>query len=157
LSRWDHGRIRRRWARARSTQKGGVRMNNVTDWTDLRRPTGGVQLAIALLACFTILPGTAIAQSEVSISSCPGQSLPVSCQIDCSHVKDPANKEQCRPFIQNQACTVFPAYRQITGIELEKTCKSIKFTIYDDENWPHRNGEGGLAGNCSVDYLAKYS
>jgi hypothetical protein len=33
----------------------------------------------------------------------------------------------------------------------------MKFTIYDDDNWPHPEAEGGLALNCAVDYLAKYS
>jgi hypothetical protein len=61
------------------------------------------------------------------------------------------------PVHREQACKVFPAYRKITGISLEQTCKSIKFTIYDDDNWPHPKGEGGLALNCAVDYLAKYS
>jgi hypothetical protein len=52
---------------------------------------------------------------------------------------------------------LFPAYRKITGIKLEDRCKSIKFTIYEDVNWPHPKGEGGLALNCAVDYLAQYS
>lgn len=103
-------------------------------------------------------PTMVFAQDQASVSTCPGQpKIPVSFQIDCSHVKAPADKELCHPFIQNQACKVFPAYRKITGINLENTCKSIKFTIYDDDNWPHPKGEGGLALNCGVDYLAKYS
>jgi hypothetical protein len=98
------------------------------------------------------------AQDNITVSSCPGQpNLPVSLEIDCSHLTDPAAKQLCRPFIENQACKVFPAYRKITGINLEQTCKSIKFTIYEDANWPHPKGEGGLALNCTVDYLAKYS
>ncbi len=117
-------------------------------------------LPILLLAflCCGWLAGTAAAQDEITVSSCPGQpKLPVTLQIDCSHVKDASARQQCRPFIQNQACKVFPAYRKITGINLETTCKSIKFTIYEDDNWPHPKGEGGLALNCAVDYLAKYS
>jgi len=70
---------------------------------------------------------------------------------------DPASKQLCRPFIENQACKVFPAYRKITGIKLEDKCKSILFTIYEDANWPHPKGEGGLALNCAVDYLEQYS
>lgn len=94
----------------------------------------------------------------IIISSCPGQQkIPVTFQIDCSHLTDASLKEACRPFIENQACKVFPAYRKITGINLEDTCKSIKFTIYEDANWPHPKGEGGLALQCGVDYLAKYS
>jgi hypothetical protein len=109
-----------------------------------------------LLSCAGL--ASPAAQDEITVSSCPGQpTIPVPLQIDCSHVKDAATKQQCRPFIQNQACKVFPAYRKITGINLEDTCKSIKFTIYDEDNWPHPQGEGGLALNCAVDYLAKYS
>jgi len=115
-------------------------------------------LPILSMLVWTGLTSTAVAQDEISVSSCPGQqTIPVTLQIDCSHLKDAATKQLCRPFIQNQACRVFPAYRKITGINLEDTCKSIRFTIYDDDNWPHPKGEGGLAGNCAVDYLAKYS
>jgi hypothetical protein len=115
--------------------------------------------ALMALACASWLaPVAAAAQDQITVSSCPGQpALPVSFQIDCSHLTDPASKQLCRPFIDNQACKVFPAYRKITGIKLEDTCKSVKFTIYEDANWPHPKGEGGLALHCSVDYLEKYS
>lgn len=124
-----------------------------------------IRLMSLLVACFACVPVAALVQagdigdkSEISVFSCPGQAkIPVSFQIDCTHLKNAADRQLCRPFIQNQACKVFPAYRKITGIELEKTCKSIKFTIFDDDNWPHPKGEGGLALNCAVDYLAKYS
>ncbi|HLW53394.1 MAG TPA: hypothetical protein VKW06_11165 [Candidatus Angelobacter sp.] len=109
-------------------------------------------------SCCTGLTAADKTADQITVSSCPGQPpLPVSLEINCSHLKDAASKEQCRPFIENQACKVFPAYRKITGIKLEDTCKSIKFTIYEDENWPHPRGEGGLALNCAVDYQAKYS
>ncbi len=121
-------------------------------------------LRIATILVF-VVPGSlnsaaaaAAPDSQTTVSSCPGQPrLPVTFEIDCSHLTDAANKQLCRPFIQNQACKVFPAYRKITGIKLEDKCKSIKFTIYEDANWPHPKGEGGLAFNCAVDYLEKYS
>jgi len=124
----------------------------------MRRSKHGL-LALSLVACVGIFASSAIAQDVSTVSSCPGQSkLPVSFQIDCSHVKDAATRQLCRPFIENQACKVFPAYRKITGINLEDTCTQIKFMIYDDDSWPHPKGEaGGMAGHCSVDYLAKYS
>lgn len=102
-------------------------------------------------------PQAAVAQVQSEVSSCRGQGrLPVAFQIDCSHLTDKATRQLCRPFIENQACKVFPAYRKITSIKLEDKCKSIKFTIYEDANWPHPNA-GGLALNCAVDYLAQYS
>ena len=98
------------------------------------------------------------AQDKGTVSSCPGQpKLPVTFQIDCSHLTGAATRELCHSFIENQACKVFPAYRKITGIRLEETCPSIKFNIYQDDNWPHPKGEGGLALHCAVDYLEKYS
>lgn len=131
-------------------------------WADRIRNSrvrmSAVLLLLLLIGCFAYVPAVAAAQDQISVSACPGQAkIPVSFQIECSHVKDAATRQLCRPFILNQACKVFPAYRKITGIELEKTCKSIKFTIFDDDNWPHPKGEGGLALNCAVDYLAKYS
>jgi hypothetical protein len=117
-----------------------------------------LQAFVCLVVLMIAGAGTVVAQDVTSVSSCPGGSkLPVTLQIDCSHVTSEADKQLCRPFIENQACRVFPAYRKITGIHLENTCKAIKFTIYEDSNWPHPKGEGGLALQCGVDYLAQYS
>jgi len=115
-----------------------------------------VVMCLAVAWVLWITPATA--QDQATVSRCPGQpQIPVTFQIDCSHIKDAATQQACRPFIQNQACKVFPAYRKITGIHLEDTCPSIKFTIYEEDNWPHPQGEGGLALRCAVDYLSKYS
>jgi hypothetical protein len=113
--------------------------------------------ALLCLLALTIA-GAAFGQDVTTVSGCSGAPKPaVTFQIDCSHVTSGADKQLCRFFIQNQACKVFPAYRKITGIQLENTCKSIKFNIYEDSNWPHPKGEGGLALQCGVDYLAEYS
>ncbi|HTC94975.1 MAG TPA: hypothetical protein VK699_16145 [Terriglobales bacterium] len=113
---------------------------------------------LAIACAIGLASARTYAQDEINVSSCPGQpKIPVTLQIDCSHVSAAADKQLCRPFIQNQACKVFPAYRKITGIKLEQTCPAIKFTIYDDANWPHPKGEGGLALHCAVDYLTEYS
>jgi len=82
----------------------------------------------------------------------------VTFKADCSHVRDPAARGQCKPFIENQACRVFPAYRRITGINLEKQCAEITYTIYDKAEWPHpQGGEGGQAERCSAELLAEFS
>jgi hypothetical protein len=100
----------------------------------------------------------AMAADETSILSCSGQpKTPITFQIDCSHVKNDTDKKLCAPFLKNQACKVFSAYREITGIKFEATCPAIKYTIYEDDNWPHGKGEGGLALHCAIDYLAEYS
>jgi hypothetical protein len=133
-------------------------MNHAEGFHDFRIHSKMLRVLFLAVVSSAWAVTAAVAQDEASVSSCPGQTkIPVNFQIDCSHVKDAASKQLCRPFIQNQACKVFPAYRKITGINLERTCKSIKFTIYEDDNWPHPKGEGGLALNCAVDYLAKYS
>ena len=85
---------------------------------------------------------------------------PDTCEIDCSHLKDPQSKAHCEPFITNQACKLYPAYRKITNVVLEKWCKSVKYTIYEPDSWPKQDSEagaGGMTRSCSVDYLAKYS
>jgi len=105
-----------------------------------------------------ILCVAAVAQDVVTISSCPTQpALPVPVQVDCSHVADAATKQLCRPFAENQACKVFWAYRDITGINLEGSCHVFKYTVYDKGKWPHPAGEGGLAQNCGADYIADVS
>lgn len=115
-------------------------------------------MALAFIGAGLLNANLSNAQDKSTVSSCPGQpKLPVTFQIDCSHLHDVATRQLCRPFIENQACKVFPAYRKITGIKLEETCPSIKFNIYEDDNWPHPKGEGGLALHCAVDYLEKYS
>ena len=99
------------------------------------------------------------AQDTVTIASCPGpDALPVTFQVDCSHVANPATQALCRPFAVNQACKVFPAYRKITGIHLEDSCPSFKYTIYDKDKWPYQAGEaGGYAGKCGAELMADYS
>jgi hypothetical protein len=77
--------------------------------------------------------------------------------VDCSRVADPGTKQLCRPFAENQACKVFWAYRDITGMRLEEECPAVKFTIYDKDEFPHGKGEGGVALHCAVDYIADYS
>ncbi|MDE2230355.1 MAG: hypothetical protein KGL11_15115 [Alphaproteobacteria bacterium] len=94
----------------------------------------------------------------IEVSRCNAQTRsPVVFRIDCSHVKDAAVRSACARFIENQACRVFPAYRKITGIALEKTCRTITYTIYDADNFPHPKGDGGVALRCAVDYIADYS
>ena len=127
-------------------------LNPLRAWRRFQSALLVVAFAVSVLASRTA------AQAQTTVSSCPGQpKLPVTFQIDCSHLNDPANRLLCHPFIENQACKVFPAYRKITGIKLEETCPAIKFTIYEADNWPHPKGEGGLALHCAVDYLDQYS
>lgn len=100
------------------------------------------------------------ASDEDTASSCTGQGrvkLPVIFTIDCSHVKE-AEKQFCRPFLENQACKVFWAYRKITGINLEQSCPTVKYTIYDKDTWPYQQGEaGGYARPCAAELMADYS
>jgi hypothetical protein len=119
---------------------------------------GRIVIAVAIASASSLTPGTAFADDQITVSSCPGQTaLPVTFRIDCSNVKDAAAKQLCKPFIENQACKVFPAYRQITGINLEESCPSINYTIYDKDNWPGGGEAGGLTLKCAVQYLAEYS
>jgi len=119
---------------------------------------GGIVVALVIASASTLTPGTVFADDQTAVSSCAGQTtLPVTFQIDCSDVKDAGAKQLCKPFIENQACKVFPAYRQITGINLEETCPSINYTIYDKDNWPGGGEAGGLTLKCAVQYLAEYS
>jgi hypothetical protein len=122
---------------------------------------------IRTLVCLAILSALAqifslgaAAQDHVTVSNCPAQpKIPVTFTADCSHVHDDGTKQLCTPFLENQACKVFPAYRKITGLQLEKQCPSIRYNIYEKDNWPYPNnkGEGGLAGKCEVTLMTDYS
>jgi len=115
-------------------------------------------LMLVSASFLAVLP--ARAQDSVSVSSCPGQpKIPVVFKADCSHVKDPSGKQLCRAFLENQACKVFPAYRKITGINLEERCPVMQYNLYEKENWPYPNlkGEGGLAGKCEITLLSDFS
>jgi hypothetical protein len=128
-----------------------------------RRPRSnasrGAVTALAIAVATLLAARPVLAQAPVSVTSCPGEAkLPVSFEIDCSHVADPAVRALCKPFIENQACKVFPAYREITGIKLEEYCRSIKYTIYDQDKWPLKEGDaGGAALHCAVEYVTDYS
>jgi hypothetical protein len=105
------------------------------------------------------LPAPVRAQDVVTVANCPGSEPPqVTFQVDCSQVADPATKALCRPFAQNQACKVFPAYRKITGIHMEDSCPVFKYTIYDKEKWPFQDSkDGGRAGRCGAQILTDFS
>jgi len=106
-----------------------------------------------------MLCAPAFAQDVITVSTCPDHPvLPVQFQVDCSHVADPATKQLCRPFAENQACKVFFAYRKITGINLEESCPTFKYTIYDKDKFPQHGGDaGGYALRCGAALMADYS
>lgn len=96
-------------------------------------------------------------QDVVTVSSCPKQpTLPVTFQVDCSNVADPSTRKLCQPFAENQACKVFWAYRNITGVRMEEYCSTYKYMIYDKEKFPHE-GAGGKSQICGANYMADYS
>lgn len=126
------------------------------------QPRGARRAAVlaSTLAAAVLAAGSPLRADEpIVVTSCPGEErIPATFKVDCSHVHDPAARAQCKPFIENQACKVFPAYRRITGINLEKPCPEIVYTIYDKDQWPHPpGGEGGHAGRCSADLLSQFS
>ena len=101
---------------------------------------------------------TASSQNVATVSSCPGRpTIPVTFQVDCSNVADPATRKLCQPFAENQACKVFWAYRNITGIRLEESCSTYRYMIYDRDKFPHHEGEGGKSQKCGANYMADYS
>jgi len=111
--------------------------------------------AICLAAAVT---SAARAADVTTVTSCPSQpAIPVKFVVDCSHVKDAATRQLCGPFIANQACKVFPAYRRITGIRLEQRCPTLTYTIYDQDNFPHGGSAGGMSYSCQIDHMAQYA
>jgi hypothetical protein len=114
-------------------------------------------LAVALLTC--LYAASASAEDDIKVTSCLTEATPpLPFEVDCSNVKDPAAKQLCQPFAVNQACKVFPAYRQITGINLEKTCRSLKYSIYDRQTWPYQGEDaGGMSLGCAIAYLSEYA
>ncbi len=114
---------------------------------------------LAAACAIGMLCAPAFAQSVITVSSCPGQTpLPVTFQVDCSNVADPATKQLCQPFAENQACKVFPAYRKITGINLEESCPTFKYMIYDKDKWPNKGGDaGGYAKRCGAELMTDFS
>ena len=121
----------------------------------MKRPPFSIGTAFAA----AILAVIVHAQDVVTVSNCPGSGrTQVTFEVDCTNVTDPATRAQCRPFAENQACKVFPAYRTITGIHLEDSCPVFKYTIYDKSKWPSQNSnDGGLAGRCGAQILSEFS
>jgi hypothetical protein len=112
---------------------------------------------LLLLFAWAAVATSAAAQTQFSVTKCQDYTPPVRFEIDCSHTKDPATQAACRPFLENVACKVFPAYRKITGIKMEDFCKTYQYVIYDQDNWPHKGNAGGLTGKCQTDYEAQVS
>jgi len=130
----------------------------MSEFGAFRKPSLPV-LFVLCVAGIAWLPSAALAQDEVTVSSCPKEPrIPVPFRVDCTHISDPATKNICGPFIENQACKVSPAYRSITGIHLEDRCKMIEYTLYDPDKWPYKGTEaGGHGGGCKVELTSKSS
>jgi hypothetical protein len=123
----------------------------------MQLPAGSVAVTLWLFVSSSVA-ATADPADFITVSACETKvNPPVSFSIDCSHVLDPVKKKFCGPFIENVACKVFPAYREITGIRVESHCPSILYTIFEDANWPHGRAAGGLSKKCEIDYMAVYS
>ncbi|MGH9700182.1 MAG: hypothetical protein ACRD5R_09995 [Candidatus Acidiferrales bacterium] len=116
-------------------------------------------IAVLMFACWAA--NSAQAQDIITVTSCPKQkqeTIPLAFVVDCSHVTNPAAKAQCGAFIENAACKISPAYRQITGISLENQCKRVLYTLYEKDNWPYKGGDaGGLTKGCEVDLMTDFS
>jgi hypothetical protein len=113
---------------------------------------------LVVLGFVAVATSAALGAEVTTITSCPSQpTIPVKFVVDCSHVKDASNRQLCKPFIANQACKVFPAYRKITGIRLEQRCPILTYTIYDQDNFPHPGGVGGISYNCQIDHVTQYA
>jgi hypothetical protein len=137
----------------------------VKDVGRIRRGAAGYRLC-SLKIYFHIVAGIAVALSNVCavasdltvVSTCPQQRhIPVTFKVDCSHLKDATTRALCRPFADNQACKVLPAYRKITGIHVERLCPTIVYAMYDRDNWPNVSAAGGVSIECRIDYLAEHA
>src|SRR5580704_4175145 len=133
-ARWISRRPRRMraigsstWGRVAVADSPPMRLRLASQPRGARR---AAELAGALAAAALAAGSPVRADEPIVVTSCPGEErIAVTFKVDCSHVRDPAARAQCRPFIENQACKVFPAYRRITGINLEKPCPEIVYTI----------------------------
>lgn len=118
------------------------------------------RFGFALISAIFVAVVPASSQDHVTISNCSGQSkIPVVFQVDCTHSKDSAARQLCGQFAENEACKVSPAYRKITNINLEDRCPTMRYNLFEKDNWPFSNSgdAGGLAGKCEVSLLSDYS
>jgi hypothetical protein len=119
--------------------------------------TQKVRFHIVAAVAAALANAPAVASDMTVVSSCPQKRhIPVEFKIDCSHLEDPAIRKLCGPFGENQACKVFPAYRKITGIDVERFCSTVSYTLYDRSNWPY-GPAGGVSFRCRIDQLAEYA
>ncbi len=71
----------------------------------------GVRI-FAVIGVTTVATSVVLGAEITTITSCPSPPMiPVKFVVDCSRVKNAAMRQLCKPFIANQACKVFPAYR----------------------------------------------
>jgi hypothetical protein len=115
-------------------------------------------MRIFAMAGIVVATSPALGGDVTAVTSCPGQqAIPMKFVVDCSRVKDAADRQLCEPFIVNQACKIAPAYLKITGVKLDHRCQVLTYTIYDQDNFPHPGGPGGLSYRCRIDYLAEHA
>jgi hypothetical protein len=117
----------------------------------LRTGSASFHILVAFAAASANAP--AAAATLTMVTSCPPpKHTSVNFTIDCSRL-DLETKKLCSSFIQNQACRVFAAYRKITGIDVNRVCPTISYTIYNRANWRYGTA-GGISFRCRIEMLA---
>jgi hypothetical protein len=103
---------------------------------------------------------TSVSLSSINHGCANGYQPPIDFHIDCSQLTDPLSIANCGPFLNDVACNVYPTYRAMTGVALERTCPRVTYVIWSAFNGaPNGSDAGGYTDgpNCTIHYNEAYS
>lgn len=75
-----------------------------------------------------------------TVTECPNDSassipLDVPFEIDCSDFSN--RSEQCKTYLDNTACHIYPAFKKITQLSLKSNCSRVWYGISSESRWHH--------------------
>ncbi len=91
-----------------------------------------------------------------AVNHCPnGTVLPVTFEIDCSEVG--GESKDCKTYLDNTACNLYPAFQKITQLSLTNRCPSLWYGIYPKNKWRMNVAGFSTAPDCKMFWLDTHS
>lgn len=91
-----------------------------------------------------------------AVNQCPnGSVLPITFEIDCSEVN--GESKDCKNYLDNTACNLYPAFQKITQLPLTNRCPSLWYGIYPQNKWGMQVAGFSTAPDCKMFWVDTHS
>lgn len=115
---------------------------------------GGIIGALSTLSLFAV--SGCEEKITYMVNQCPdGSVLPVTFEIDCFQIND-ENKD-CKTYLENTACNIYPAFQKITQLSLSNRCSSLWYGIFPKNKWIYSTAGFSNVPACEIFWIDTHS